>query len=60
MPGPSSFALIAVDGLEEKIVLLVDDEQEAKEIADEMRRAGQHVVIRLYHPPKPGFERPIS
>jgi hypothetical protein len=60
MPGTSSFALVAHQGPAEQVVMLVDDEAEAKEIADEMRRGGQQVDVRRYVPPRPQFERPVS
>jgi hypothetical protein len=60
MPGFQSFALVAHQGPAEQVVMLVDDEAEAREIADGMRHAGQQVDIRIYQPPRPGFERPVS
>jgi hypothetical protein len=59
MPGMSSFALVAHQGSSEQVVMLVDDEAEAREIADGMRRAGQQVDIRIYQPPRPEYQRPI-
>jgi hypothetical protein len=59
MPGLTSFALVAHQGPSEQVVMLVDDETEAREIADDMRRAGQHVDIRLYQPPSGAVERPV-
>jgi hypothetical protein len=46
------FALVALSGQSETIVMLVDDEVEAREIADEMGRAGQRVDVRRYVPPR--------
>jgi hypothetical protein len=60
MPGLSSFALVAHQGPAEQVVMLVDDEAEAREIADGMRQAGHQVDIRRYLPPRPEFVRPTS
>jgi hypothetical protein len=60
MSGLSSFALVTHQGPTEQVVMLVDDETEAREIADGMRQAGHHVDIRRYLPPRSEFVRPAG
>jgi hypothetical protein len=49
MTAGACFALVARPS--EAVVMLVDDEVEAGEIAAEMRQAGQVIDVRRYVPP---------
>jgi hypothetical protein len=54
VPAGACFALVTVGGPIEAVVMLLDDEGEANEIAAGVRQAGQQIVVRRYLPPQRG------